>query len=271
MADGAPKIACPTCQKQFTFKPELAGRKVKCPKCGNSFTVTAPAAAAEEYDLAPEAPRPPATPRYVVEQAAPAAPEKRYPTAGQEAASVLATSARLGARSGVAGLVGGLAIGGAIMVVRRKPKVLLWGFFALAGLFFLCLGSGFIMHFFFRGGPREPVMPPPMPVQPAGMPGPGAPVTYDSLVARYGADHVFRIHVEASKYAARDMGVVGAFVRAQSNGNTTLAPRNGMIEAAFAANTDFDAFVTAAKAAAFWTVTATDPDQHTITATMNQP
>jgi len=36
MADD--KITCPDCGKQFTWKPEYAGRKVKC-KCGHAFRV----------------------------------------------------------------------------------------------------------------------------------------------------------------------------------------------------------------------------------------
>jgi hypothetical protein len=30
---------CPTCQKPYSIKPDLAGRAIKCSKCGNSFPV----------------------------------------------------------------------------------------------------------------------------------------------------------------------------------------------------------------------------------------
>jgi hypothetical protein len=49
-----PAIQCPTCQKQYTWKPELAGRRVKC-KCGTVINVPAevPSAGQDElYDLA---------------------------------------------------------------------------------------------------------------------------------------------------------------------------------------------------------------------------
>ena len=46
MAESAqPKFACPSCGRQFTWKPELAGRSAKC-KCGNTIKVPAQPAAA---------------------------------------------------------------------------------------------------------------------------------------------------------------------------------------------------------------------------------
>lgn len=33
-----PQVQCPKCQRQFKFRQELAGKKVKCP-CGESFSV----------------------------------------------------------------------------------------------------------------------------------------------------------------------------------------------------------------------------------------
>ncbi|HEX3359310.1 MAG TPA: hypothetical protein VHS31_20190 [Tepidisphaeraceae bacterium] len=53
-------IQCPSCQKEYRWKPELAGKKVKC-KCGEEFGVPAnePAVEANDlYDLADEPAKP---------------------------------------------------------------------------------------------------------------------------------------------------------------------------------------------------------------------
>lgn len=68
MAEASGQFSCSSCGKQYKWKPEFAGRKVKC-KCG--FVMTAPAEAPapqEEEDLyafADDKPTPPATPQPV--------------------------------------------------------------------------------------------------------------------------------------------------------------------------------------------------------------
>lgn len=62
--DSSDHIICSQCDRQFRFKPELAGKHVKC-KCGNMITFEAPRTPATdphdtEYDLA-EAPVTPGT------------------------------------------------------------------------------------------------------------------------------------------------------------------------------------------------------------------
>jgi hypothetical protein len=61
------KFACDGCGKQYTWKPELAGKKAKC-KCGAVMMIPADAPMAPEadglYDLAPDsAPKPKAKPK----------------------------------------------------------------------------------------------------------------------------------------------------------------------------------------------------------------
>src|SRR5436190_22858113 len=52
-----PMIVCPSCGKRYSWKAELAGRKIKC-KCGQVTTVPAGAPEApiaeDSYDLADE-------------------------------------------------------------------------------------------------------------------------------------------------------------------------------------------------------------------------
>ena len=45
------RIVCPSCGKQYRWKEELVGRKVRC-KCGEAITVEAAAAPEEDYELA---------------------------------------------------------------------------------------------------------------------------------------------------------------------------------------------------------------------------
>lgn len=69
-----PKFACPSCGRQFGWKPELAGRSAKC-KCGNTIKVPAqpPAAAAPAAVAAESNP----LDGYDFHEAAAAAPPKR--------------------------------------------------------------------------------------------------------------------------------------------------------------------------------------------------
>src|SRR3954470_19114902 len=61
------RFHCPSCQKDYRWKPELAGKRAKC-KCGETFEVPLVALAAEPqapsedqglYDFAEPAPAPP--------------------------------------------------------------------------------------------------------------------------------------------------------------------------------------------------------------------
>jgi hypothetical protein len=45
-----PAIQCPTCQKEYRWKPELAGKRVQC-KCGETITVPAEEPQSEKTDL----------------------------------------------------------------------------------------------------------------------------------------------------------------------------------------------------------------------------
>src|SRR5690349_16093786 len=54
-------IQCPTCQKEYPWKPELAGKRVKCSNCGTVISVPsdAPKAEVDElYELADDGPSP---------------------------------------------------------------------------------------------------------------------------------------------------------------------------------------------------------------------
>jgi hypothetical protein len=54
-------VICPLCQRQYAFKSELAGKRVRC-KCGQVMTMPQPPPAAEEvYDIVKE-PEPVSTP-----------------------------------------------------------------------------------------------------------------------------------------------------------------------------------------------------------------
>jgi hypothetical protein len=44
-----PALECPACRKQYSWKPELAGRKLKC-KCGTAFTAPAADEPASDFD-----------------------------------------------------------------------------------------------------------------------------------------------------------------------------------------------------------------------------
>lgn len=73
------QFSCPACNRSFTWKPELAGKKAKC-TCGNNLTV--PAEPPEDLvDMAPE----PATPQTPAPQEATSAGPQRAtcPSCGQ--------------------------------------------------------------------------------------------------------------------------------------------------------------------------------------------
>ena len=78
--ESAAKFSCPACGKQYTWKPELAGRRAKC-KCGQAIQVPAapPGSAAgskppaeSEAHPAAKAPAPPPPPRAMAKSPAPA-------------------------------------------------------------------------------------------------------------------------------------------------------------------------------------------------------
>ena len=48
MADSAPAITCPRCQKKFKGKPELYGKRIRCPGCHKPFVVPSPEAKIDE-------------------------------------------------------------------------------------------------------------------------------------------------------------------------------------------------------------------------------
>ena len=53
MSSNEPKFACPSCGKQYRWKPELAGRSAKCP-CGAKVVVPQTMAAASAPAPTPE-------------------------------------------------------------------------------------------------------------------------------------------------------------------------------------------------------------------------
>lgn len=58
MADGdTQRFHCPTCDKRYRWKPELAGRKVKCAGCGSKLRVPAAGGGAAELLEAPPPPK----------------------------------------------------------------------------------------------------------------------------------------------------------------------------------------------------------------------
>src|SRR4051794_34904378 len=88
-----PKFACPSCGRQFTWKPELAGRGAKC-KCGGTIKVPAqpPGAAVAPDEGNPldsfefnESAAPPA-PAAKAKPQAPADAGMRCPSCGQSLA-----------------------------------------------------------------------------------------------------------------------------------------------------------------------------------------
>jgi len=91
-----PPVLCPSCGKQFRWKPELAGKRAKC-KCGGVIAIPAPPAPAppagdeDEYDIAPTAA--PVVPRSTA-PAQPAAPADSQP--GLSPAAAAAVLQRLG-------------------------------------------------------------------------------------------------------------------------------------------------------------------------------
>src|SRR4051812_561664 len=59
------RFTCGHCEKQFAWKPELAGRKAKCKGCGNVLTVPtalSPAASTPAARKRPAVPPPPPPP-----------------------------------------------------------------------------------------------------------------------------------------------------------------------------------------------------------------
>lgn len=79
------KFACPSCGRQFTWKPELAGRAAKC-KCGNTIKVPARPAAAAPPAPAPAEGNPLDAFEFSEPAAEPAPAKKAKPQAAADAA-----------------------------------------------------------------------------------------------------------------------------------------------------------------------------------------
>jgi len=75
---------CPSCQKHYRVKDELAGKQAKCKQCGNTLLVPTPEVepAAEEYAVAAD----------VVADAVPAAAPVPRPATGQRSSEVITST-----------------------------------------------------------------------------------------------------------------------------------------------------------------------------------
>jgi hypothetical protein len=136
-----PKFSCPSCGKEYKWKPELAGKKGKC-KCGGVLSIPARAPAAAKPPPPPPPPPPPEEDAFgdsydVADEPVQAAPSyTNAPTTAMSAAPTTASAPRGAAASaGAAYEEGGGGRGGSGRELKWVPALKWMGIGAIS-LFF---------------------------------------------------------------------------------------------------------------------------------------
>lgn len=279
-------VTCPACQKRFAFRPQLAGKRVKCRNCGHQFLVSGPdvevvtaagvgthqdASQEDSYDLAPAsapAPRPnPSSFAPVQRQTTRPAPKAESTLINSGVArATLNASLRYGPLGALAGLAGF----GAILLMWKGRRFLLYAF-CVVGILLIIFLSGIMflgwlaprLPSYHRAAPQGPMaapVVPAMPPMPAGIAGRGTPPTYESLVQRFGAEHVFRMNVSGIRNAG-DAALIRGFVSGRGPGNWSIETSGDEARCLFYAPFEFD---TLQHMVGFATIISADPNERTL-------